>query len=247
MTDHCGASAGGGGGGGASYTGAATAAAITDGVAAPDDAPNGEVIITYQVPTATTTTTVASSVNPSAAGQHVVYIATVSPAPDGSTVAFADGGTTISGCGAQPVGTISGTAICQVTYTSPGTHPITAAYSGDTAFAASTSAALPQTVNQATAKTTAPGQADLKVKLTVAAQAGDGTSVTETVTVTNQGPATASTVVTTLTEPDGLRVTNPGAATVKGRALTWTTPGLAPGASDTFTVTAQACGTPAAR
>lgn len=27
---------------------------------------------------------------------------------------------------------------------------------------------------------------------------------------------------------------------MKGRALTWTTAGLAPGASDTFTVTAQA-------
>ncbi len=147
---------GGGGGGGASYTGAATGAVVTDGVAAPDDAPNGEVIITYQVPTATTTTVV-SSVNPSAAGQQVVYIATVSPAPDGGTVAFADGGSTISGCRAQPVGTITGTAICPVTYTSAGTHSITAAYSGDTAFAASTSAALPQTVNPAAGDHYHPG------------------------------------------------------------------------------------------
>ena len=37
----------GGGGGGASYTGTAAGASVTDGVAAPDDSPNGEVIITF--------------------------------------------------------------------------------------------------------------------------------------------------------------------------------------------------------
>jgi hypothetical protein len=42
---------GGGGGGGASYTGAVSGAVVTDGVAAPDDAPAGEVIISYQVAT----------------------------------------------------------------------------------------------------------------------------------------------------------------------------------------------------
>jgi hypothetical protein len=45
-------SGGGGGGGGASYTGS-TGAAVTDGVAAPDDAPNGEVIISYADPVST--------------------------------------------------------------------------------------------------------------------------------------------------------------------------------------------------
>jgi len=37
----------GGGGGGASYTGTATGASVIDGVLAPDDSPNGEVIITF--------------------------------------------------------------------------------------------------------------------------------------------------------------------------------------------------------
>jgi Putative Ig domain len=37
----------GGGGGGASYTGTVPGATVNDGIAAPDDAPNGEVIITY--------------------------------------------------------------------------------------------------------------------------------------------------------------------------------------------------------
>ncbi len=41
---------GAGGGGGSSYTGGVSGATITDGVAAPDDAPNGEVIITYTLP-----------------------------------------------------------------------------------------------------------------------------------------------------------------------------------------------------
>ena len=40
------------------------------------------------------------------------------------------------------------------------------------------------------------------------AQAADGSSVTETVTVTNQGPATADKVVTVLTDPSGMTVTN---------------------------------------
>jgi Putative Ig domain len=46
----------GGGGGGASYAADVPGATVTDGVAAPDDAPNGEVIITYEVPLAVITT-----------------------------------------------------------------------------------------------------------------------------------------------------------------------------------------------
>jgi Putative Ig domain len=48
----------GGGGGGASFTGGVAGATVTDGVAAPDDAPDGEVIITYTTvaPLAVTTT-----------------------------------------------------------------------------------------------------------------------------------------------------------------------------------------------
>ena len=42
--------------------------------------------------------------------------------------------------------TSTGTATCQVTYTAPGSHTITAAYAGDATYAASTSAALTQQV-----------------------------------------------------------------------------------------------------
>ncbi len=69
----------------------------------------------------------------------------VSPAPDGGTVAFTDAGATIAGCGSVPVDT-TGTATCRVTYSSVGTHTITAAYSGDATFAASTSSSLTQQV-----------------------------------------------------------------------------------------------------
>ena len=94
------------------------------------------VTISY-TPVTSTTTALSSSANPSVTGQQVTYTATVSPAPDGGTVAFTEGGAVIGDCGAQPVDTGTGTATCQVTYTSPGSHSITAFYGGDAAFGAS--------------------------------------------------------------------------------------------------------------
>ncbi len=109
-------------------------------------ASTGSLTQTVSPAATTTTTTVTSSANPSVTGQAVTYTATISPVPDGGTVAFSDGGTPITGCGAQQVDTSTGTAACQVTYTSTGTHSITAAYSGDTAYGGSTGS-LTQTVN----------------------------------------------------------------------------------------------------
>ena len=63
--------------------------------------------------------------------------------------------------------------------------------------------------------------------------------MTQTVTVTNQGPATASTEVTALSEPHELAVIDADGALVRGPLLTWSRPSLAPGASKTFTVTVQ--------
>src|SRR5215471_7650047 len=108
-----------------------------------------------------TATTLSSSASPSVAGQPVTYTATVSPAsgtatPTG-TVAFTDNGTTIAGCGARAMDS-TGKATCPVTYTSPGSHPITATYSGDSNFASS-SGSLTQAVNPAanTVTVTSPG------------------------------------------------------------------------------------------
>jgi hypothetical protein len=71
------------------------------------------------------------------------------------------------------------------------------------------------------------------------AQAASGATVTQTVTVTNQGPATASTEVTALSEPRELAVLDAGGALVRGPLLTWSMASLAVGASRTFTVTVQ--------
>jgi hypothetical protein len=95
---------------------------------------------------ASTTTTVTSSQNPSTYGDAVTFTATVSATsgtPTG-TVTFKEGTTTLG------TATISSG---QATYTtstlSAGTHSITAVYSGDASFAASTSTPLTQTVNEA--------------------------------------------------------------------------------------------------
>ena len=115
--------------------------------------------LTETVGQAVTTTTVTSSGNPSAVGQTVTYTATVGPVPDGGTVAFSDDGAPIAGCGAEQVATSTGTATCEMSYKIAGTHPITAAYSGDTAFTASTGS-LTETVGQAVTTTTVTSSAN---------------------------------------------------------------------------------------
>ncbi len=182
------------------------------------------------VPVAATTTTVASSANPSVQGQTVTYTATVRPAGVTGSVAFNDGGTPVTGCKALILSG-SGQATCQVTYGTTGSHAITAVYSGDAANAGSTSPVLTQSV--------VVDRADLKVTLSMPATAADGAIVTQKVTVTNQGPAPASTEVTALNEPHELAVLDADGALVRGPLLTWSRPSLAAGASETFTVTVQ--------
>jgi hypothetical protein len=108
-------------------------------------------ILTQTVDQGATATVVVSSLNPSVSGQGLTYTAAVSalvPAsgtPTG-TATFLDGATTIGGCNAQPL--VGGVATCTVAYAGAGTHSITAVYSGDADFTASTSPALTQTINQ---------------------------------------------------------------------------------------------------
>jgi hypothetical protein len=182
------------------------------------------------VPVNATTTTVASSANPSVQGQMVTYTATVRPAGVSGSVAFNDGGTPVTGCAARSLSS-SGHATCQATYVTTGSHAITAVYSGDTANAGSTSAVLTQSV--------VVDRADLRVTLSMPSKADDGAIVTQKVTVTNQGPATASTEVTALNEPSELAVIDADGALVRGPLLTWSRPSLAAGATLTFTVTVR--------
>ena len=78
----------------------------------------------------------------------MTFTATVTPVPDGGSVAFADGGTTIAGCAAVAVDA-GGQAGCQTTYSALGAHDITAGYSGSSDYQGSGSATLRQTVTQA--------------------------------------------------------------------------------------------------
>ncbi len=109
-------------------------------------------VFTQTVDQGATATVVASTVNPSVTGQAVAYTATVSvvaPAAGSlsGTVEFQDDGVTIAGCGAQSL--VAGAASCTVTYAGAGDHAITAVYSGNTNFAASTSPSITQSVDGA--------------------------------------------------------------------------------------------------
>ena len=95
-----------------------------------------------------TTTSLASSSNPSVAGNGVTFTATVSPVPDGGTVAFTDAGTTIPGCGAVAVSTSTGQATCATSYPTAGSHQVQAGYSGDALFGGSQSPVITQTVTR---------------------------------------------------------------------------------------------------
>ncbi|HEY1636501.1 MAG TPA: pentapeptide repeat-containing protein [Acidimicrobiales bacterium] len=104
---------------------------------------------TLTVNKAATTTAVASSADPSKAGQPVTFTATVSVVSPGSgsptgTVAFTDNGSAISGCSQR--GVSGGSATCVVTYKANGNHSMVATYSGGANFVGSASPALGQTV-----------------------------------------------------------------------------------------------------
>ncbi len=76
-------------------------------------------------------------------GESVSYTAIVTPTNSGASspsgsVEFLDDGAPISSCSQQPLGASS--AGCQLSYSAPGAHTITARYSGDENFAGSASA-----------------------------------------------------------------------------------------------------------
>ena len=133
-------------------------------------------------------TTVASSVNPSASGQSVSFVATVSTSGSGTptgTVTFMDGTTTLG------TGTLSTTAgVTTATFATSslgsGSHDITAVYGGDTTFVNSTSPILVQTVSGAATATVASS----------ANPSGQGQSVTFTATVSSSSSGTPTGTVT---------------------------------------------------
>jgi hypothetical protein len=103
----------------------------------------------YELDRVLTLPTLVSSTNPSVAGAAVTFTATVSPRSGSGTptgiVTFYDGATNIGGAPLNG----SSKASLNNSGLSSGTHSITAVYSGDAAFAASTSAPLTQIVKAA--------------------------------------------------------------------------------------------------
>ncbi len=139
--------------------------------------------ITQAVNQGTTAIALTSTPNPSGQGQAVTFTATVTPGIGGTlvptgTVTFLDG-TTILGTGTLT----NGVATFTTSTLTIGNHSITARYQGDTNFAASTSAAITQTVTAFTSVTTlvsSPNPSAVNQAVTLTA--------TVTVTGTTQAP-----------------------------------------------------------
>jgi len=144
------------------------------------------VVLTQTVSQASTTTTATANPNPSIFNQYVTFVIAVAPANGGSptgTVTLLDGTNTLVSA------SLSGTGTAQVTYggLAPGAHSITAVYAGDANFTGSTSAAVSQTVNQASSTTSVasnlnPSVYDQAVMLTATVQAPQGITPVGTMT-----------------------------------------------------------------
>ncbi|SEE85996.1 Ig-like domain-containing protein [Ruania alba] len=91
-----------------------------------------------------TTTSLTSSANPSTAGEEVTFTADVVSNPRGGSVTFTDGSTTL--CGDVPIDADTGEATCAHTFTTDGSHSITAEFPGFEQYLASTSDPLTQQV-----------------------------------------------------------------------------------------------------
>ena len=139
-------------------------------------------------------TTVTSSQDPSTFGQKVTFTATIAPA-DGGTLTFTNGSTVL--CSAVPLTHAGGStykAKCATTTLPAGFATVTAAYPGDTRYAAS-AGTLTQTVAQAPTALTASFRTAQKVLALTAKLTASGTPV-------SGQPISFSTGTTPLCTPD---------------------------------------------
>jgi hypothetical protein len=164
-----------------------------------------------QVIIASTTTSLTSSLNPAVVGQAITFTATVSSAsgtpPNGEIVTFYNGSATLG-----TVALSGGTASLTTSSLTAGIYTITASYSGDSTFAASTSAGLRQVVNSTTKSATSTA---LTSSLNPSVY---GQRVTFTATVTTAGsvPPTGTVV---FTWGDAYRTFNIGTATLNSSGV----------------------------
>jgi uncharacterized repeat protein (TIGR03803 family) len=153
--------------------------------------------LTQEVNPGTTKTALGSSQNPSAIGQPVTFIATVTGDSPTGTVGFTSNGAAISGCSA--VNLASGMASCATSFASAGTYAIVATYSGDSNNSGS-SGMLSQMVGHATTTSlsSSANPAKLGASVTLTATVSGGSSPTGSVSFTSNGTAISGCSAVTL-------------------------------------------------
>jgi hypothetical protein len=175
-------------------------------------APSISAPIQQVVNPATSTSALASSLNPALVKQSVTYTATVASQYGGAvtgTVMFQDGGSTVA-----TVTMVGNQAAYTTSYGSPGTHSITATYSGDTNNTGSVSSALVEQINK--------GFPSKTVLTTSGSPSLIGQPVTFTATVTSsRGPIPDGELVTFY---DGMAAI--GTSTTASSVATFTTSSL---------------------
>lgn len=135
------------------------------------------IFVSAPVPEDVTTTT-SLTVPPTAqTGQQITLTANLDPSNAAGSVQFKDGATNIGG----PVVVANGTATAQTSFTTAGSHSITAVFTGNTGFKSSTSSAQTVTVSAPVVQTS--------LTLSAPSDAQTGSAVTFTAAVT---PANAA-------------------------------------------------------
>jgi hypothetical protein len=151
------------------------------------------VNLAVTVTPASTSASISASPNPVATNQQVTLSVTIgsqsnsTQGPTG-TVTFKDGSTSIGTANVTPAGAkgmvgASGTASMSMTFTTTGTHSLTAVYSGDANYATSTSSAVTLAVGQTTMTTVTSSSTSIS----------SGGSVTLTATVVGTGTGASPT------------------------------------------------------
>jgi hypothetical protein len=169
--------------------------------------------LSQNVNSASTTTTVSSSGLSSVTWQSVTYTATVAPVSPGTgtptgSVAFKDGAGNVTGCGTQPLS--GGVATCVVTYSSTGSHQITAVYAGTADFTTSTSSSITQVVSAASTTTTLSTSGSPSVT---------GQTVTFTATVAPVAPGSGTPTGSVAFKDGGTGIPGCGAQSLNGSGV----------------------------
>ena len=146
--------------------------------------------VTQTVSQASTTSALTSSLNPSVVGNSVTFTDTISQTGATGTVTFKNGSTVL---GTSTV--VNGVATVATSTLPVGSDPITATYSGDTNYIAST-ATLTQTVNKLspTVTVTVPGTSVFGQSINITASVPNGP--TGTITFTSGGVTLGSGTIT---------------------------------------------------